>query len=75
MVEEADYSDLKLNNDKIVSATHHWDGTYPKAEGIVAKYFAKVPLVQQIRQLEDIYEVDKEKKDKFIMQMFKGSGF
>ena len=69
--EGADYSDLELEDDKIVFVTHHWDGTYPKATGLVAKYFAKVPPAQQIRQLEDMYKVDKD-TNKFIMKTFKG---
>ena len=70
--EEVDLSDLELEDDLIIFVTHHCNRSYPDAQGVVAKFFAKVPPSQQVKQIEAMYNKSMDKEGKLVMSTFKG---
>ena len=55
--EEADMSDLEVDEEGTAFITSHWDGVLPIAEGIVAKHFKRNSITEQCRQVEALLDV------------------
>ena len=55
--QEADMSDLELDEEGTAFITSHWDGVLPIAEGIVSKHFKRNSITEQCRQAEALLEV------------------